>query len=146
VLAKRISLYLLSTVAVWIFINPALYVHPLGATVRYFSFRSYQSANIGYHVPNVALDTIGERTGAVVCTLVLRSCGSHTAGGALFVENIFNALWVGFAVIGITYAGLRRDRHILFLLLLIYLSAVGILHYYPIMGRGTLSSCRSCMH
>lgn len=101
---KRIGVFVTTLLLYWIFINPALYLRPLQGTWKYFSFRSFQSANIAYHVPTSALTTFKDKSDALVCTLFLHSCRDRFVNGSLTQVGILN---IGLFALGL-YFGFKQ--------------------------------------
>lgn len=122
---RRIFLYIVVTIFVWIAINPALHAQPIQNSWRYFSFRSFQSANIAYHVPEAALNTIPERIKAIGCSVVIRPCEVHWAPGSLSSNNFLNSTLL---IIGLWYsvgAIRKRKQEIIFFVILGYIICIG---------------------
>lgn len=117
---KRIGIYVFVSLYVWLIINPVLYTSPIKNTWRYFSFRTFQSANIARYIPDAALRNVSDRAKAIVCTVVIRSCTPHSAPGSISSSNALNVILV---VLGLFYclqAIRKRKSEIIFLIVLGY--------------------------
>lgn len=101
---KRITLFVLVSALYWTAINPALFVRPFQGTWRYLSFRSFQSANIAYHVPEAGLTNLTDRSSALACTLFFHSCNVRFSNGSLTQFGIIN---IGLFILGLYY-GFRQ--------------------------------------
>ncbi len=123
----RIATYISVGFIYWVVINPALYLHPFQNTWRYFSFRIFQSANIAYYVPQVALNTFMDRTKALYCTLLGHSCGFRFMDGSLSTFGLLNIvlLILGF-VSGLTNFA-KKNNYIIFWIILGYTNCMSYL-------------------
>lgn len=126
---RRLALFIVVSLGVWLLSNPALYRSPVYGTWRYFSFRNFQSANIADHVPDVALRTVGERANAIVCTLVLRSCRSHSIDGSVTPVNFINGMLLILSIVGVWQAVKKKRTDILLLLMIGYYTVFGFLAF-----------------
>jgi len=122
---KRVAVYMVVTIFMWIAINPAIYAHPIQSSWRYFAFRSFQSANIAYHVPEAALNTIPERIKAIVCSLVIHPCEVHWTPGSLSSSNLLNSTLLIMGLWYCAHAIRNRKREIIFLIILGYVICMG---------------------
>lgn len=126
---RRIALFVVISLGVWWLSNPALYRSPVTGTWAYFSFRNFQSANIAYHVPEVALHSITDRANAIICTLVLRSCRSHGVDGSMTSVNGINSLLLVLSILGVFQAAKKKRADIVLLVMIGYFTVFGFLAF-----------------
>jgi len=116
---KRIGIFIFVSCFVWVIINPALYFAPVINTVRYFEFRSFQSANLAHFFPNIALHTPFVRIEAIVCT-VLVPCNNRFTSGAISSNILVNILLLTFGLFYCVQEVRKKRSDIIFLVLFVY--------------------------
>jgi hypothetical protein len=91
-----ISQYLCAVLGIyiiWAVLNPTVYSHPYRNSYSYIDFRLKQSVRLQQAYPEIALTTVGQRSKAIVCTLIATTCGgTHEKG------QVTNSTWLNVAL------------------------------------------------